>query len=109
MCLLFLVNRGCTDIICCILFILALLGYFAVGILGKIQPINFHISIHNATMCRWAESIKPCQCLSTIYLSYHTDSAVCFVIAWSKGDPRKVIYPTDSKGQFCGQVGTELE
>ncbi|ROL41716.1 Choline transporter-like protein 2 [Anabarilius grahami] len=60
--LLFLVNRSCTDIICCILFILALLGYFAVGIL-----------------------------------------------AWSQGDPRKVIYPTDSKGQFCGQVGTPLE
>ncbi|XP_048056354.1 choline transporter-like protein 2 isoform X2 [Megalobrama amblycephala] len=55
-------NRSCTDIICCILFILALLGYFAVGIL-----------------------------------------------AWSQGDPRKVIYPTDSKGQFCGQVGTPLE
>ncbi|GAA6220299.1 choline transporter-like protein 2 isoform X1 [Lates japonicus] len=44
-------NRGCTDILCCILFILALLGYFAVGIL-----------------------------------------------AWSQGDPRKVIYPTDSRG-----------
>uniref|UniRef100_A0A671XP01 Choline transporter-like protein n=1 Tax=Sparus aurata TaxID=8175 RepID=A0A671XP01_SPAAU len=55
-------NRGCTDILCCILFILALLGYFAVGIL-----------------------------------------------AWSQGDPRKVIYPTDSRGQFCGQAGTPLE
>uniref|UniRef100_A0A669F9T1 Choline transporter-like protein n=1 Tax=Oreochromis niloticus TaxID=8128 RepID=A0A669F9T1_ORENI len=55
-------NRGCTDILCCILFILALLGYFTVGI-----------------------------------------------IAWSQGDPRKVIYPTDSRGQFCGQAGTPLE
>uniref|UniRef100_A0AAY4DFL1 Choline transporter-like protein n=1 Tax=Denticeps clupeoides TaxID=299321 RepID=A0AAY4DFL1_9TELE len=55
-------NRGCTDILCCILFVLALLGYFAVGIL-----------------------------------------------AWSHGDPRKVIYPTDSSGQFCGQVGTPLQ
>ncbi|XP_029358242.1 choline transporter-like protein 2 isoform X2 [Echeneis naucrates] len=55
-------NRGCTDILCCILFIVALLGYFAVGI-----------------------------------------------IAWSQGDPRKVIYPTDSRGEFCGQVGTPLE
>uniref|UniRef100_A0A8C5DMP8 Choline transporter-like protein 2 n=1 Tax=Gouania willdenowi TaxID=441366 RepID=A0A8C5DMP8_GOUWI len=55
-------HRGCTDILCCILFILALLGYFAVGIL-----------------------------------------------AWSQGDPRKVIYPTDSRGQFCGQSGTNLE
>ncbi|XP_075893832.1 choline transporter-like protein 2 isoform X2 [Nelusetta ayraudi] len=55
-------NRGCTDVLCCILFIIALLGYFAVGIL-----------------------------------------------AWSQGDPRKVIYPTDSRGQFCGQAGTPLE
>ncbi|XP_010774587.1 choline transporter-like protein 2 [Notothenia coriiceps] len=55
-------NRSCTDIVCCIIFIIALLGYFAVGIL-----------------------------------------------AWSQGDPRKVIYPTDSRGQFCGQAGTPLE
>ncbi|XP_075999055.1 choline transporter-like protein 2 isoform X4 [Genypterus blacodes] len=52
-------SRGCTDIICCIFFILAILAYLAVGIL-----------------------------------------------AWSQGDPRKVIYPTDSRGQFCGQAGT---
>ncbi|KAK6468720.1 choline transporter-like protein 2 isoform X3 [Huso huso] len=55
-------NRGCTDIVCCILFIVAIIGYFIVGI-----------------------------------------------VAWSHGDPRKVIYPTDSRGQFCGQAGTELE
>ncbi|KAM7418613.1 hypothetical protein PAMA_015969 [Pampus argenteus] len=55
-------NRGCTDVLCCILFILAMFGYFAVGIL-----------------------------------------------AWSQGDPRKVIYPTDSRGQFCGQDGTAQE
>ncbi|KAI4878167.1 hypothetical protein NFI96_033579 [Prochilodus magdalenae] len=54
--------EGCTDVLCCLLFILALLGYFAVGIL-----------------------------------------------AWSQGDPRKVIYPTDSRGEFCGQAGTPLE
>ncbi|XP_071393435.1 choline transporter-like protein 2 isoform X2 [Centroberyx affinis] len=55
-------NRGCTDVLCCILFIIALVAYFGVGIL-----------------------------------------------AWSQGDPRKVIYPTDSRGQFCGQAGTPLE
>ncbi|XP_029620481.1 choline transporter-like protein 2 isoform X1 [Salmo trutta] len=55
-------NRGCTDIVCCIFFIICILGYFAVGIL-----------------------------------------------AWTQGDPRKVIYPTDSRGQFCGQAGTPLE
>uniref|UniRef100_A0A3P8ZCJ7 Choline transporter-like protein n=1 Tax=Esox lucius TaxID=8010 RepID=A0A3P8ZCJ7_ESOLU len=26
--------------------------------------------------------------------------------SWLHGDPRKVIYPTDSYGQFCGQKGT---
>uniref|UniRef100_A0A3Q3IGP9 Choline transporter-like protein n=1 Tax=Monopterus albus TaxID=43700 RepID=A0A3Q3IGP9_MONAL len=55
-------NRGCTDILCCILFFLAILAYIAVGIL-----------------------------------------------AWTQGDPRKVIYPTDSRGQFCGHAGTPLE
>uniref|UniRef100_A0A3P8WKZ6 Choline transporter-like protein n=1 Tax=Cynoglossus semilaevis TaxID=244447 RepID=A0A3P8WKZ6_CYNSE len=55
-------KRGCTDIVCCVLFMLAIVGYIAVGIL-----------------------------------------------AWSQGDPRKVIYPTDSRGQFCGQAGTPLE
>ncbi|XP_008413582.1 choline transporter-like protein 2 isoform X2 [Poecilia reticulata] len=55
-------NRSCTDIACCILFIIAILGYIAVGIL-----------------------------------------------AWSQGDPRKAIYPTDSRGDFCGQAGTPLE
>ncbi|XP_023272092.1 choline transporter-like protein 2 isoform X3 [Seriola lalandi dorsalis] len=55
-------KRGCTDIVCCILFGLAIIGYIAVG-----------------------------------------------VLAWSQGDPRKVIYPTDSRGQFCGQAGTPLE
>ncbi|XP_053907847.1 choline transporter-like protein 2 isoform X2 [Cuculus canorus] len=28
------------------------------------------------------------------------------VVAWTHGDPRKVIYPTDSRGRFCGQQGT---
>uniref|UniRef100_A0A8D0GD73 Choline transporter-like protein n=2 Tax=Sphenodon punctatus TaxID=8508 RepID=A0A8D0GD73_SPHPU len=30
-------------------------------------------------------------------------------LAWTNGDPRKVIYPTDSRGQFCGQQGTPNE
>uniref|UniRef100_A0A2K6LQZ6 Choline transporter-like protein n=1 Tax=Rhinopithecus bieti TaxID=61621 RepID=A0A2K6LQZ6_RHIBE len=53
---------GCTDIICCIFLLLAIVGYVAVGI-----------------------------------------------IAWTHGDPRKVIYPTDSRGEFCGQKGTKNE
>uniref|UniRef100_A0A3B4TTV6 Choline transporter-like protein n=1 Tax=Seriola dumerili TaxID=41447 RepID=A0A3B4TTV6_SERDU len=27
-------------------------------------------------------------------------------VAWIHGDPRKVVYPTDSHGQFCGQKNT---
>uniref|UniRef100_A0A2K6LR70 Choline transporter-like protein n=1 Tax=Rhinopithecus bieti TaxID=61621 RepID=A0A2K6LR70_RHIBE len=57
-----LLPRGCTDIICCIFLLLAIVGYVAVGI-----------------------------------------------IAWTHGDPRKVIYPTDSRGEFCGQKGTKNE
>lgn len=55
-------ERGCTDIICCILLVICIIGYFIVGI-----------------------------------------------VAWTHGDPRKVIYPTDSRGQFCGQAGTPNE
>uniref|UniRef100_A0A8C3MZM4 Choline transporter-like protein n=1 Tax=Geospiza parvula TaxID=87175 RepID=A0A8C3MZM4_GEOPR len=50
---------GCTDIICCVLLVVAIVGYVVVG-----------------------------------------------VVAWTHGDPRKVIHPTDSRGQFCGQQGT---
>ncbi|KAJ7400788.1 Choline transporter-like protein 5 [Pitangus sulphuratus] len=52
-------NRHCTDVICCVIFIVVILGYIALG-----------------------------------------------VVAWVHGDPRKVIYPTDSYGQFCGQKET---
>ncbi|XP_067218780.1 choline transporter-like protein 5-A [Chanodichthys erythropterus] len=52
-------NRGCTDVLCCVLFVIVILGYIALG-----------------------------------------------TVAWIHGDPRKVIYPTDSTGQFCGQKGT---
>ncbi|NWI88755.1 CTL2 protein, partial [Pitta sordida] len=52
-------DRGCTDVICCVLLVVAIVGYVVVG-----------------------------------------------VVAWTHGDPRKVIHPTDSRGQFCGQQGT---
>ncbi|XP_035270201.1 choline transporter-like protein 5-B isoform X2 [Anguilla anguilla] len=28
------------------------------------------------------------------------------IVAWIHGDPRKIVFPTDSYGQFCGQQGT---
>ncbi|TNM87335.1 hypothetical protein fugu_005556 [Takifugu bimaculatus] len=52
-------NRSCTDVVCCIIFIVVILGYVALG-----------------------------------------------TVAWIHGDPRKVVYPTDSHGQFCGQQNT---
>uniref|UniRef100_H3CZD2 Choline transporter-like protein n=1 Tax=Tetraodon nigroviridis TaxID=99883 RepID=H3CZD2_TETNG len=52
-------NRSCTDVVCCILFIVVILGYIALG-----------------------------------------------TVAWIHGDPRKVVYPTDSHGQLCGQQNT---
>ncbi|XP_035509862.1 choline transporter-like protein 5-B isoform X2 [Morone saxatilis] len=52
-------NRSCTDVVCCIIFIIVILGYIALG-----------------------------------------------TVAWIHGDPRKVIYPTNSHGQFCGQQST---
>ncbi|XP_062920880.1 choline transporter-like protein 5 isoform X1 [Mobula hypostoma] len=55
-------NRHCTDILCCVLFVVVILGYIALG-----------------------------------------------VIAWVHGDPKKIVYPTDSRGQFCGQKGSVNE
>lgn len=38
--------RGCTDIICCVLFIVVILGYMAVGILGKMGLLRTsHLSL----------------------------------------------------------------
>ncbi|XP_051021834.1 choline transporter-like protein 5 [Acomys russatus] len=31
------------------------------------------------------------------------------LVAWAHGDPRRVVYPTDSQGHFCGQKGTPNE
>lgn len=52
-------NRSCTDVVCCVIFVVVILGYIALG-----------------------------------------------TVAWIHGDPRKVVYPTDSHGQFCGQQNT---
>ncbi|XP_070830724.1 choline transporter-like protein 5-A [Chaetodon trifascialis] len=52
-------RRNCTDVLCCLIFIIVILSYVALGIM-----------------------------------------------AWLHGDPKKVLHPTDSYGQFCGQKGT---
>uniref|UniRef100_A0A3B5LM84 Choline transporter-like protein n=1 Tax=Xiphophorus couchianus TaxID=32473 RepID=A0A3B5LM84_9TELE len=52
------VQNKCTDVVCCIIFLIVILGYIALG------------------------------------------------TVWFHGDPRKIISPTDSQGQFCGQTDT---
>uniref|UniRef100_A0A8C5D4J4 Choline transporter-like protein n=1 Tax=Gouania willdenowi TaxID=441366 RepID=A0A8C5D4J4_GOUWI len=52
-------NRSCTDVVCCLIFVIVILSYIALG-----------------------------------------------TVAWIHGDARKVVYPTDSNGHFCGQQNT---
>uniref|UniRef100_A0A8C5K062 Choline transporter-like protein n=1 Tax=Jaculus jaculus TaxID=51337 RepID=A0A8C5K062_JACJA len=56
------VNRRCTDVFCCFIFLLFIMAYIVLGL-----------------------------------------------TAWLHGDPRRVAYPTDSQGHFCGQKGTPNE
>ncbi|ESO92821.1 hypothetical protein LOTGIDRAFT_232925 [Lottia gigantea] len=49
-------NRSCTDIFCCILFVVFIIGMIS-----------------------------------------------CSIVAYSRGDPQRLIHPTDSKGRLCGQ------
>nr|XP_048309492.1 choline transporter-like protein 5 isoform X1 [Myodes glareolus] len=55
-------DRSCTDVLCCMIFILFVTGYILLGL-----------------------------------------------VAWTHGDPRRMAYPTDSRGHFCGQKGTPNE
>uniref|UniRef100_A0A8C1TZY7 Choline transporter-like protein n=1 Tax=Cyprinus carpio TaxID=7962 RepID=A0A8C1TZY7_CYPCA len=49
-------------------------------------------------------------CFSMHLFMFVLFASACFfsagTVAWMHGDPRKVVYPTDSYGQFCGQQGT---
>ncbi|KAI4549419.1 hypothetical protein MJG53_001890 [Ovis ammon polii x Ovis aries] len=56
------VFRSCTDVLCCMIFMLFIMAYILLGL-----------------------------------------------AAWVNGDPRRVAYPTDSQGYFCGQKGTPNE
>uniref|UniRef100_A0AAY4AXL5 Choline transporter-like protein n=1 Tax=Denticeps clupeoides TaxID=299321 RepID=A0AAY4AXL5_9TELE len=50
----------------------------------------------------WVPSHSPTSVIATSHC-YRKQGSCC---AWLHGDPRKVIYPTDSSGQYCGQKGT---
>ncbi|KAM9762350.1 choline transporter-like protein 5-B isoform 2-T2 [Menidia menidia] len=49
-------KRSCTDVLCCVIFVIVILGYIALG-----------------------------------------------TMAWIHGDPRKIVFPTDSQGHICGK------
>uniref|UniRef100_A0A8C2X4V4 Choline transporter-like protein n=1 Tax=Cyclopterus lumpus TaxID=8103 RepID=A0A8C2X4V4_CYCLU len=47
--------------------------------------------------------------LVVLAMILHTVFLLLSCPAWLHGDPRKVLHPTDSYGQFCGQKGTSNE
>uniref|UniRef100_A0A3Q1G195 Choline transporter-like protein n=1 Tax=Acanthochromis polyacanthus TaxID=80966 RepID=A0A3Q1G195_9TELE len=51
---------------------------------------------------RSCTDILHCLIFTLVIVSY----VALGIVAWLHGDPRKVIHPTDSYGQFCGQKGT---
>ena len=98
-------HRGCTDIICCVFLFLAIVGYVAVGIIGKRRRGWGGGSwVCGQPTASGAEGQKGSWWWSPITSTFLDPST-----AWTHGDPRKVIYPTDSRGQFCGQKGTKNE
>ncbi|XP_012516495.1 PREDICTED: choline transporter-like protein 5 [Propithecus coquereli] len=44
-----------------------------------------------------------------IFLLFIIGYILLGLVAWVHGDPRRVAYPTDSQGHFCGQKGTPNE
>ncbi|XP_031231789.1 choline transporter-like protein 5 isoform X5 [Mastomys coucha] len=44
-----------------------------------------------------------------IFLLFILGYILLGLLAWAHGDPRKMAYPTDSRGHFCGQKGTPNE
>ncbi|XP_054623629.1 choline transporter-like protein 5-A isoform X2 [Dunckerocampus dactyliophorus] len=59
----------------------------------KYQGITFH---------RRCTDVFCCFIFILVVLSYITLG----IVAWLHGDPRKVLHPTNSNGEFCGQKGT---
>ena len=97
-----LVPRGCTDIICCVFLLLAIVGYVAVGVIGewkRAQGWGSKVGGGQATASRAGTGMMLRDGRASVSLDPST--------AWTHGDPRKVIYPTDSRGEFCGQKGTK--
>ncbi|XP_034079424.1 choline transporter-like protein 5-B isoform X2 [Gymnodraco acuticeps] len=63
----------------------------------KFDP-TFRGPVHN----RSCTDVVCCVVFITFIIGY----IALGTVAWIHGDPRKVVYPTDSRGQFCGQQNT---
>ncbi|KAJ8798202.1 hypothetical protein J1605_016835 [Eschrichtius robustus] len=96
-------NRGCTDVICCVFLLLAIVGYVAVGIIGEQRRgWDWGSGVEGQATASGAE-------VGLVLRNGSPSASLDPSTAWTHGDPRKVIYPTDSRGEFCGQKGTKNE
>ncbi|XP_054870358.1 choline transporter-like protein 5-A isoform X2 [Amphiprion ocellaris] len=66
------------------------------------EPYKFDPSFSGPVCRRSCTDILHCLIFTLVILSY----VALGIVAWLHGDPRKMIHPTDSYGQFCGQKGT---
>lgn len=79
--------------------LLAIVGYVAVGIIGEwSRAQDWGSKVGGQATASRADMV-----LRNGSASVSPDPST----AWTHGDPRKVIYPTDSRGEFCGQKGTK--
>ncbi|XP_057193686.1 choline transporter-like protein 4 [Triplophysa rosa] len=65
-------NRSCTDIICCILFMLVIAGYMVVGILGKFTVL-LNLSLKSLKVLYWHDCVflPYCQSIEHITKDIH--------------------------------------
>ncbi|KAM6948272.1 choline transporter-like protein 5-A [Aplochiton taeniatus] len=66
------------------------------------EPRKFDPSFKGPIKKRSCTDVLCCLFFITVILGY----IALGLVAWLHGDPRKVVLPTDSYGQFCGQKGT---
>ncbi|CAN9502911.1 unnamed protein product [Ophioblennius macclurei] len=69
------------------------------------EPHKFDASFSGPIRKRSCTDVLCCLIFFLVILSY----VALGIVAWLHGDPRKVLHPTDSYGQFCGQKGTPNE
>ncbi|KAM6989509.1 choline transporter-like protein 5-A isoform 1-T1 [Tautogolabrus adspersus] len=65
-------------------------------------PHKFDPSFRGPVRRRSCTDVLCCLIFFIVILAY----VALGIVAWLHGDPKKVLYPTDSYGQFCGQRGT---